>query len=138
MTQLDLLKQCYKEFKTLNLETLRAVYDDNIVFIDPIKKVEGIGAMISYFESSRSNVEYCNFHFNEHFEDGDNIFLAWDMHFAHQSLNNGAKMSVSGASHLRLKDNKVIYHRDYYDLGEMLYEHIAVVGAVVRWIKGRL
>jgi hypothetical protein len=32
----------------------------------------------------------------------------------------------------------VCLHRDYFDLGAMLYEQLPLLGAVVRTLKGRL
>ncbi len=29
-------------------------------------------------------------------------------------------------------------HKDYYDLGEMVYEHVPILGFIIRKIKGKL
>jgi len=34
--------------------------------------------------------------------------------------------------------DKVYRHRDYFDAGAMLYEHLPVVGRVVSWLKRRI
>ena len=34
--------------------------------------------------------------------------------------------------------DKVYYQQDQYDLGAMIYEHIPVIGPVVRFLKRRL
>jgi hypothetical protein len=36
------------------------------------------------------------------------------------------------------KAGKVRYHRDYFDLGAMLYEHLPLLGSLVKTIKRRL
>jgi len=41
-------------------------------------------------------------------------------------------------SHLKFADGKVISHRDYFDLGEMLYEHIPLLGGVIKSIVGEI
>ncbi|HGP4674712.1 TPA: nuclear transport factor 2 family protein, partial [Vibrio cholerae O1] len=39
---------------------------------------------------------------------------------------------------LHFAEGKVTYHRDYFDMGEMLYEQLPVLGQVIRAIKRRL
>jgi hypothetical protein len=34
-----------------------------------------------------------------------------------------------------MQDNKVIYHRDYLDLGSMLYEQLPFIGKLISWLK---
>jgi hypothetical protein len=60
------------------------------------------------------------------------------MTYCHSKLNGGKAVQVDGHSHLRGDGDKVIYHRDYIDLGAMFYEHIPLFGAVVRWFKVRV
>ncbi|MEL7287824.1 MAG: nuclear transport factor 2 family protein, partial [Pseudomonadota bacterium] len=62
----------------------------------------------------------------------------WTMDLQHPKLQKGAPISVNGVSHLKFRDGQVIYHRDYFDLGEMLYENLPLLGSVVRTIKQRL
>ncbi|HDY7901818.1 TPA: nuclear transport factor 2 family protein, partial [Vibrio vulnificus] len=50
----------------------------------------------------------------------------------------GACVEVKGVSHLKFEAGKVIYHRDYFDLGEMLYENLPLLGGIIRAIKQRL
>ena len=57
----------------------------------------------------------------------------------HLTLNNqSSSISVNGVSLLTLKDDRVVYHRDYYDMGEMVYEHVPVLKRVIYYIKKRL
>ncbi len=55
----------------------------------------------------------------------------------HPRLNGGALVTVPGSTHLRFRD-KVVYHRDYFDAGAMLYEQLPLIGMVIRIIKGRI
>ena len=59
------------------------------------------------------------------------------MHFRHPRLRGGAPISVDGCSHLLWRD-KVYQHRDYFDAGAMLYEHLPLMGGVIAWLKRRL
>ena len=68
----------------------------------------------------------------------DNGFLTWTMTLEHPKLQKGKTICVNGVSHLKFRDGQVIYHRDYFDLGEMLYENLPLLGSVIKAIKQRL
>lgn len=59
------------------------------------------------------------------------------MHFSHTKLAKQRTILVEGFTHLRIRDDRVCYHRDYADLGQMLYEHIPVLGRVIKVVKRR-
>jgi hypothetical protein len=60
------------------------------------------------------------------------------MKLKHPKLNGGQPVEVNGVSQICFSGDRVIYHRDYFDLGEMLYENIPLLGVVIRNIKQRL
>ncbi|MCX9458441.1 hypothetical protein IG604_22205 [Vibrio cholerae] len=45
---------------------------------------------------------------------------------------------MEGASHLRLEGERIIFQRNYYDMGAMLYEHIPLISRVVHYMKGKI
>ena len=63
--------------------------------------------------------------------------MQWIMSYQHPKLAAGRSIDVAGISHIRFEE-KIFYHRDYYDLGEMLYEHIPLYGWITRRLKARL
>jgi hypothetical protein len=45
-------------------------------------------------------------------------------------------LTIHGSSHLRFNvAHQVMYHRDYWDAAEELYEKIPVLGSLMRFIK---
>jgi hypothetical protein len=85
------------------------------------------------------NVRSIRFDFHDRLENSSQAFLTWTMHFSHPRLAKGRSIAVSGCSQLAFApDGKVIHHRDYFDLGEMVYEHVPVLGSLVKTIKKRL
>ena len=66
------------------------------------------------------------------------VFMTWTMFLNHPRLRNGDTVRVEGASYLRTRNGKVYYHRDYFDLGSMLYENLPLFGRVIRQLKSRL
>ncbi|MCT7655735.1 hypothetical protein MBH78_16005 [Oceanimonas sp. NS1] len=52
-------------------------------------------------------------------------------------LNGGRPVTVPGVSHLCFADS-IYYHRDFFDLGAMLYEQLPLLGKGIRALKRRL
>ena len=56
----------------------------------------------------------------------------------HKRIKRGEIIRVEGASYLKTRGEKVFYHRDYFDLGTIVYENIPVVGAIIRLLRFKL
>jgi hypothetical protein len=62
-----------------------------------------------------------------------------DMTFIHSKLAGGRPITSAGVTFLRSDDNgRVFHHRDYFDLGAMVYEQIPLLGRAINSIKRRL
>jgi len=127
----------YQQLSTDNLHLLTEIYHQDITFIDPIHTVEGITGLQAYFARLYTNIQACDFVINDIIAAPNQAAVYWEMHYQHPKLNKGKIVSVTGSSHLKAQDNKVIYHQDYLDVGTMLYEQLPVVGRFIRWIKAR-
>ena len=129
-----------REYQSLsgdNLAALREIYAPNIHFQDPGHQLNGIAELVSYFENLFSNVKSCRFEIEQVMEQEGEAFVRWQMRFAHPKLNGGQTICVPGVSQLRFSE-QIDFHRDYFDLGVMLYEHIPVMGTLVKTLKRRL
>lgn len=125
----------YENLNAQSIDRLGELYSDDIYFEDPAHAIQGISGLKSYFRKLFSNVTHCEFRFHSNLADSDKVFLSWTMTLQHSRLRRGEKIFVEGASLLKTRDGRIYYHRDYFDLGNMLYEHIPLVGGLVRQIK---
>lgn len=125
----------YQKLSTNNLELLADVYHSDVTFIDPIHRVDGFEALASYFSDLYANLSECDFIVTEVVEQENQAAIYWEMSYKHEKLNKGKPVSVSGSSHIKSQDGKVIYHRDFLDLGVMIYEQIPLLGRLIKWIK---
>lgn len=128
----------YERLSKTNLHLLNEVYHQDVVFEDAAHRLEGWDALQDYFSTLYANVKRCDFKIKEHQQVGDSGFLTWTMSLEHPKLQKGSQVEVQGVSHLRFDGGRVIYHRDYFDLGEMLYENLPLIGSVIKTIKQRL
>ena len=119
-------------------EVVDTFYHPDLEFSDPIVKVKGREAMKKYYADMYKKVEEVKFAFNEFVSMGDTVVGVWVMTLKTDSLNGGEPFTVDGNSVIRFRDGQAIYHRDYFDVGAMVYEKIPVVGWMVRKVKSKL
>ena len=112
-------------------------YRSDIVFTDPLHVINGLDALVDYTESLYTNVDSCRFEFERILERTGEATLIWKMHLVHPKLNSGNLVVVPGVTHV-LFDDRIYYHRDYFDAGAMLYEQLPVLKQVIGWLKARL
>lgn len=136
---IDNLKTTYKVLNKNNLQILRELYHEEVTFIDPFRKVQGIDDLMQYFKEIYCNVSSVEFIFDEIISHSKKFSVTWMMNFQHPKIKSNQQISVYGCSHIKYASNKkIIYHCDYYDVGGMLYEHIPLLGRLIKRIKGKV
>jgi limonene-1,2-epoxide hydrolase len=124
----------YNGLSSHNMQLLDSLYHTDVVFIDPVHEIHGRKALNQYFEHAYARLQHCEFSGSACMEQADQGFLSWRMRFAHQAIGNGKIIEVEGCTVLRWQDGLIIYHRDYYDLNDMVYRHLPVLG----WLTGKV
>lgn len=135
---IEKLRQFYDEFAESSLDKLGDIYTEDVTFIDPIHQTNGLNDLKAYFKHTMGGVSQCHFAFDEQRGDNEVQFLTWQMRLIHPKLAKGREIVVPGVSELHIRDDKIRKQQDYYDLGAMLYEHIAILGFVIDKVKQRL
>ncbi len=134
---LDNFVRVYQQLSKNNLELLGSIYHRDVIFVDPIHNIEGFNNLNLYFENLYQNLVSCEFIIEQVIRQDSQAAIYWKMIYQHPKLNSGRSVTIFGSSHIRGKEDKVIYHRDYLDLGAMLYEQLPVLGRLIRWIKSK-
>ncbi len=139
MTVIKKFESFYTDLASMKIEQLASVYSNDVVFIDPIAAHEGIKAVEDYFSRLLHNAKYCTFTIHEIQETNtDNHVVTWQMVFTSSRMNKGKPIAVDGITVLKIADDRVVYHRDYYDLGQMVYENVPFIGRLIKKIKKAL
>ncbi|MCF4996961.1 DUF2358 domain-containing protein [Pseudomonas syringae] len=137
----EFLRRFARQFAELdhnNLHRLAELYSEDIHFTDPLHEVQGLAQLRDYFGELYANVSELRFDFHGVDQTGEGEgYLRWVMTYRHPRLAAGRLIHVSGCSHLLWRD-KVYRHRDYFDAGALLYEHLPVLGRVIAWLKRRM
>ncbi|GEA49927.1 MULTISPECIES: nuclear transport factor 2 family protein [Vibrio] len=135
---IDTVADVYQSLSKDTLHSLTRIYHQDVIFEDSAHKLNGWAELSSYFDNLYQNVIDCRFDILSKHQAGDAGFIIWTMRLRHPKLKGGSEVAVQGISHLEFRDGKVIHHRDYFDMGEMLYENLPVLGSVIKTIKKRL
>ena len=128
----------YDNFDLNNSALFQSVYDTGVVFEDPFHRIEGRRELYQYFKKMMVQVAHCRFEIlDTTLSGGESAVVVWNMYYRHGRLNGGKEIVVNGSTHLGYKE-KVYFHRDYFDSSQLLYRHIPVLGAAIRFIERRL
>ena len=136
------LQQFLKFYNSLsgnNLTTLWQIYHSDIVFIDPVHRIEGSEALGDYLSHAYARLNHCQFTAKTQCQQGDVGFISWQMELAHQAIGQGKMLQVDGCTELRWHaDGRIIFHRDYYDLTDLVYRHVPLLSWMTAQVKRRM
>lgn len=130
----------YNKLDKTCTENLYKVYTPDVAFEDPLHRIDGLPALEAYFAALYENVTACRFDFHDRQRHGDLAFVTWTMRLRHPRLARGHEIAVEGCSRLLFADDasgRVCQHRDHFDAGALLYEHLPLIGPAIRLIKRR-
>lgn len=142
MTAIERFTTFYQELSPQNISQLPDIYSDDIILIDPVGTHHGLKTLHTYFDNLLSGATSSDFAIHQiapHQTDAGQLDTAytvtWTMSFATPKLNSGQRIHVDGITLLKVRDDKIFFHQDYYDMGQMVYEHVPVLKWVVNKIK---
>lgn len=131
-----------KIFNGLNNNTMNLVnefYHEKAIFEDPLGSHNGVAEIRKYYENLYKNVQEIRFDFSSYVCQNNECVAIWTMHLKTKGLNGGNPTALKGNSFIRFDDNNmVIYHRDYFDMGEFIYEHIPILKNIISFVKNQL
>lgn len=129
----------FNQFNGKNLEILNLFYDNSVEFQDPAVQLKNLTQLKKYYTAVYKNVKSIHFKFHEIKAQENSYFAAWTMTLSAKGLNYGKKFAVDGLSVIEFnKKGLVKFHRDYVDLGAMVYERLPLVGKLVQIVKKQL
>ena len=97
-------------------DELRALYDDAVVFRDPIQEVHGLAAFLDVNRRMLARMRALSWQIHAAIGDESYAVIEWTMR---GTPKRGPALSVDGVTRIRARGGKVVDHRDYWDLSEM-------------------
>ena len=133
------LKKTVAAFEHLtpaSVAQLDQIYTENAYFKDPFNEFEGIKDIKRVFGHMFVALNEPRFEVTAQFGKGQEAFLSWNFLFRFKDTQPEVQQCIRGSTHLKFAaDGRVVYHRDYWDAAEELYEKIPYLGGLMRWIK---
>jgi hypothetical protein len=114
------------------------VYAPDAFFNDTLKTLRGSDAIEAYFLHTAQNAESVQVEFHHISRSDDDFYFRWRMTMRVAALADGEPLVSWGVTHFRFdEDGRVLLHQDYWDAAGGLYEHLPVVGGLLRAIRAR-
>jgi len=128
----------YAELENQPPLALTTLYHLDAELTDPFGKHQGLSAIQHYFSQLLTHVKHCHFTVDSVICDDHRFTATWTMNWSHPRISGGKTLLLAGCSIVEIKNDLIIRQRDYYDAGEMLYEHLPLLGWAIRRVKRRL
>ncbi|WP_241560301.1 nuclear transport factor 2 family protein [Marinomonas rhizomae] len=133
---IERFKAFYLDVKHPKLDKIDDVYTEDVLFKDPVHELRGAESLHAYLSEMCVNVRSGRFEYLDQVIAENTAYIKWNMHFKHPKLGNKT-ITVRGISQVQFNE-RIYFHEDVYDLGQMLYEHVPLLGVAVKGLKKRL
>ena len=137
--RLSKLIEYFESVSEATVPQLRNFYAHDAYFKDPFNEVHTVQQIEQIFAHMFGPLSEPRFVVHSRIEQGDEAFLTWDFRFRIKKYKPDVEQVIRGGSHLRFDaQDKVCYHRDYWDAAEELYEKLPLIGGLMRFMKRRM
>jgi esterase/lipase superfamily enzyme len=133
---IERFKAFYLDVKHPKLDKIDDVYTEDVLFKDPVHELRGAENLHAYLSEMCVNVHSGRFEYLDQIVSENTAYIKWNMHFKHPKLGNKT-ITVRGISQVQFNE-RIYFHEDVYDLGQLIYEHVPLLGSVVKGLKKRL
>jgi len=114
-------------------------YAEKIYFNDTLVTIHDRQNLLKYLKHTQQQLDSIKFEVLGVHDSGKDSYVRWLMQTKFKAIGQAIDIQSIGISHLRFNaDNKIIVHQDYWDSMQGFYEHLPLIGGVLRWIKNGL
>lgn len=115
---------------------MRELYADRVFFNDTLVTLESSDAVGDYMASTGDKLDVSKVDVDHTIRDGNDVYVRWTMHFKTSAFGMKVESNSIGMTHLRFDENgRIVLHQDFWDAASGLYEHLPIVGAMLRTAK---
>jgi len=114
-------------------------YAEKIYFNDTLVTIHDRQNLLKYLSHTQQQLDSIKFQVLSIQDNGKDVYVRWLMQTLFNTMGQDIDIQSIGISHLRFNaDNKIILHQDYWDSMQGFYQHLPIIGGVLRWIKNGL
>jgi len=136
---IDRFKAFYTDYNQEDrMAKVRHVFAENAYINDTLKELNGIDAIEAYLLKSSESVESRTMETPDIAVSGSDYYFRWVANIKFKTLKKGRAFRFHGISHVRFDETgKVVLCQDFWDPATALFEHIPVLGGLIKLIKRR-
>jgi len=113
-------------------------YSEDVFFYDTLKLVRSRPELSQYMLETARNTESVKATILDVASSGGDYYVRWVMEIRLKKFKKGQTLTSVGVTHLRFDpEGKISLHYDYWDSTAGFFEHVPLVGGVLRWIKSK-
>jgi hypothetical protein len=116
-------------------ENLDRLYTEDVRFRDPISAVQGLTDLHAYFTRFAEVSAGARCEITDEVVQPGQAAVFWTMVMT--NADGTEKRRFQGVSHMKVRD-RIFEERDYFDLGEAVYDHVPIVNWFTRFVRSRL
>lgn len=125
-------------FSSLTAESVRRetsrLYAPDAFFNDTLKTVHGNRAIEEYFLRTAAHTEFVKTRVTDVARSGGDYYVRWVMDVRFRGSDRTIR--TIGMTHLKFdREGRIVLHQDYWDSTAGFFEHVPVLGPVIRWMK---
>jgi hypothetical protein len=134
-------KQFFADFSPGKIDDLLDhTYAERLYFNDTLKTLHDRASLRHYLQDSAAATELCVVEVDDMISNGrGDYYFRWRMRIRFKRFSRGQTTESIGISQIRFDgDGRVIFHQDFWNAADGLFQHIPLLGWMIRKIKQRL
>ena len=121
------------------IEQTEKVYAPDAFLNDTLKTLHGSPAIRDYFIKTARGLESMTVTFDDVAVSGGNYYFRWTMDTRMKHLAHGKNVRTIGVTMVRFDpQGRVLLHQDFWDSAQGVWDHVPVLGTVIRWIQAKI
>lgn len=120
-------------------ENATRVYADKLYFRDAFKSFDNSEAIEEYLVHGLGALNAAEFDFRRVIRSGDEFYIDWLMRLDFKKTPEGTWEESMGMTHMRFNsEGKVIFHQDYWDPTDIVYQRIPLAKQLINYVKKKM
>ncbi|WPJ94541.1 nuclear transport factor 2 family protein [Coraliomargarita algicola] len=134
------IQNLFMDYSHANLSAkVEQVYAERVYFRDAFRQLHTAEEIREYFLEGLEPLEGAEFVFNNVARTGGDFYLDWTMRLDFKKTPTGTWEESMGVSRIRFDSaGQVIFHQDFWDPTDIVYQRIPIAKQLIAYVKGKL
>jgi hypothetical protein len=136
--RLDTYARYWATMTRASVPELRRLAAPGLRFRDPFNDIVGIDRVVAMLDAMYDTLDSPRFVIIDQTVGAQASYLRWRM-TCRPKGRGGPDWVIEGMSEVRFDDEgRVVDHLDHWDAASQFYEHLPVLGTILRWVRRRM